>query len=148
MAPYPLIMLYPHRSLSIFAIAWALIALELPACKGGHLNVNFTKLETNAIVDLSKEGAIDWIHWGLDSETSQNRKMGVGSEISDFSVVYATNGFAFAYRYADNLNGFSWSDGFPRRAATNTPTGIWVYGTPQMRSGFRFTASATTNEQS
>jgi len=42
--------------------------------------------------------------------------------------VSATNGHTFVYQYADNFNGYSWSDGVPTGRAANTPTGVWMYG--------------------
>jgi hypothetical protein len=69
----------------------------------------------------------------------------VAPQISDFTLRDATNGFAFIYQYADNYNGYSWSDGTPEVAATNTPTGVWAFGTPQIGSGFQIEAPADTS---
>ena len=112
----------------------------------GMLTVGFMRIETGAVVDLSAEGPVDWVHWGLDTESSLHRKAGVTPIINNFTPVSATNGHTFVYQYADNFNGYTWYDGSPRQAVTNTPTGVWAYGTPQVPSGFRLTVPATTNE--
>src|SRR5206468_6309214 len=52
--------------------------------------------------------------------------------------------FAFVYQFADNANGYTWTDGSPTTVVTNTATGVWAYGTPQMDSGFEITAPADT----
>ena len=95
-------------------------------------------------MDLTGEGKLDWVHWGLHTDSSLNRKSDVTPQISDYRLVDTTNGFAFAYQYADNYNGYSWEDGYATRAATNTPTGVWAYGTPPIDSGFEITAPADT----
>src|SRR5262249_53923247 len=82
--------------------------------------------------------------WGLYTETSLDRKAGVLPQISDFAVLDDTNGFAFAYQFADNFNGYSWSDGTPTPAVTNTTTGVWTYGIPIIGTGFQITAPADT----
>src|SRR5436190_1215040 len=51
------------------------------------------------------------------------------------------------FQFADNLNGYSWNDGAPHMSVTNTKTGVWAYGVPQMGSGFRITVPASTNLQ-
>ena len=44
-----------------------------------------------------------------------------------------TTAFDFVLLDADNYNGYSWSDGVPETAVTNTPTGVWAFGTPTVR---------------
>src|SRR5262249_15924735 len=95
-------------------------------------------------IDLTAEGKIDWVHWGLYTETSLDRKANVVPQISDFVLLDNTNGFAYVYQYGDNYNGYSWSDGIPTAALTDTTTGVWAYGTPQIDSGFQITAPADT----
>jgi hypothetical protein len=65
-------------------------------------------------------------------------------QISDFTPQDAPNGFAFIYQFGDNANGYTWRDGTPTSAVTNTTTGVWAYGTPLVGSGFKFTAPADT----
>src|SRR5206468_3247773 len=86
----------------------------------------------------------DWVHSGLYTGTSPDRKAGVAPLISDFTLLDATNGFAYVYQFADNYNGYAWSDGTPSAAVTNTTTGVWAYGVPAAGSGFLITAPADT----
>ena len=113
------------------------------------LNVSFSSITTGSVVNLSQEGALDWVHWGLFTETSVDRKAGVTPQISDFTVVYNPVSYAYVYQFADNFNGYSWNDGTPHMSVTNTKTGVWAYGTPPPAtgSGFRFTVPASTNLQ-
>ena len=48
-------------------------------------------------VNLSAEGASDWMHWGLGTNTSVNRKAGVPPRIGDFTVTGAN-----VVRYAEH----------------------------------------------
>jgi hypothetical protein len=125
-----------------------LLSLAWPA-KAATLNVSFSSIATGTDVNLSQEGALDWVHWGLITESSVDRKSGVTPQISDFSVVYNPVSYAYVYQYADNFNGYSWNDGTPHMSVTNTKTGVWTYGTPPppTGSGFRFTVPASTNLQ-
>jgi Big-like domain-containing protein len=104
------------------------------------LSGELTPIPQGAVVNLTTEGPLDWVHWGLYTETSLDRKAGVAPLISDFALVGAPNGFA----YADNYNGYSWSDGTPTASVTNTTTGVWAYSLPAMGSGFQVTAPADT----
>src|SRR5206468_547741 len=58
-----------------------------------------------------------------------------------------SNGYTSIYQFADNTNGYSWSDGTPTVAITNTPTGVWAYGFPMVGTGFQITAPADTTER-
>src|SRR6266496_5317727 len=114
------------------------------AAPGPSLSGNLATIPAGTIVNLTSEGEIDWVHWGLYTETSFERKAGVPEQISDFTVLDAPAGFAFAYQFSDNANGYSWNDGTPTAAVTNTTTGVWAYGTPLIGSGFQITAPADT----
>src|SRR5829696_7263340 len=126
----------------------AILSVVLPPANAGTLNVSFSILSSNS-VNLSQDGVLDWVHWGLFTETSVDRKAGVTPQISDFALVDASNGYAYVYQFADNLNGYSWNDGTPHMSVTNSKTGVWAYGTPPppIGSGFRFTVPASTNLQ-
>jgi hypothetical protein len=99
-------------------------------------------LTAGAIVNLTREGEIDWVHWGLYTETSLDRKANVVPQIGDFTVLDSPAGFAFVYQFSDNATGYSWNDGTPTPGVTNTTTGVWAYGTPLIGSGFQMTAPA------
>jgi len=88
-------------------------------------------------VDVTHEGTLDWIHWGLDGKNNINRKAGAnlfGVPLVKFGAGYcdATSGCPVA---------ISWRDGAPTAHATNTYAGLWwnVVGTAQS-----FTAPADT----
>ena len=114
-----------------------------PLC-AGTLSVTFDAVPEGSVVDLTSEGKTDWVHWGLHTDSSLHRKAGVTPLIADYVRQDASNGFSYIYQYADNYNGYSWSDGVPETAVTNTPTGVWAFGTPTIGSGFLFTVPADT----
>jgi len=119
-----------------------IFAFALIPAHAGTLSATFAEVPEGSIVDLTAEGALDWVHWGLYTESSLNRKAGVPPMIGDFVRQDAPEGFSFVYQYADNFNGYTWYDGWPEPAVTNTTTGVWVYGTPLIGSGFRFEVPA------
>jgi hypothetical protein len=121
-----------------FSVAFTFVA------KGGSNLVTFAPVPQGTNVDLTAEGKSDWVHWGLFTESSLNRKAGVPPLITDFTVQVPTGGSAVVFQYADNFNGYSWADGFPEASATNTPTGVWAYGIPRLGSGFMFAVPADT----
>lgn len=86
-------------------------------------------------VELTAEGRADWVHWGLLSESSVDRKAGVARQISDRALL----GSEPAYRFEDNANGYTWSDGTPTASATDTYTGLYVVG---LNNGFLLSAPA------
>ncbi|MDJ0906416.1 MAG: sulfatase-like hydrolase/transferase, partial [Woeseiaceae bacterium] len=73
-------------------------------------------------IDLTADGSADWIHWGLSSASSVNRKSGVTEQISDFSGP-AGRRFAGGNSRAE----YSWSDGTPT-GATSTKAGLYFSG--------------------
>lgn len=87
-----------------------------------------------AAVDLTAEGTVDWVHWGLQSSTSVNRKAGVPAQISDVTPLGAAN----LSRYADNHSAYSWSDGSPTTATNGTTTGVFL---TNLSSGFQLSVS-------
>lgn len=142
----------PHLSLILALLlgAWLLAvdqaAAAVPAT-GPTLSGTVRSLTQNSAINLSTNGTLDWVHWGLYTETSLNRKAGVIPQISDFALLDNTNGFVFAYQYADNQNGYTWTDGDPIPAVTDTRTGVWAYGIPFIGTGFQITAPAGTNQR-
>jgi len=75
-------------------------------------------------VNLTAEGSTDWAHWGLLTALSFNHKSGVAQQIGNYSVIGNTP----AYSYADNYNGYTWTDGTPVQSVTHTNTGVYVVG--------------------
>ncbi|HXJ74826.1 MAG TPA: Ig-like domain-containing protein, partial [Candidatus Dormibacteraeota bacterium] len=137
----------PAALLLVLFGSLALPPFARSAGPGPNLAGSFNSIPGGSAVDLTSEGEADWVHWGLYSETSLDRKAGVAPQISDYTLLDAEKGFAFAYQFADNANGYTWSDGTPTPAVTNTTTGIWAYGTPPVDSGFEVTAPADTNSR-
>ena len=105
---------------------------------GGYLIASPATVTDPVLLDA--EGPADWAHWGLYSENSLNRKRGVASQISNYTII----GGGTVYPYSDNANPYSWVDGTPTAAVTNTTTGVYIVG---LQNGFRIQAPAgpTTN---
>lgn len=125
-----------------------LLLLSVAVTRGaGLIDGSVLPVPQGSNVDLSTVGTVDWVHWGLFTDSSLNRKAGVAPLIGDFTLLQGagTNAFVFPYQYEDNFNGYSWSDGFPVAAETNTPTGVWAYGIPAVGTGFEFSVPADTS---
>ena len=135
------------RRCCLFGSAFALITTSLffQTAQAGILTGTYNTVTTGSNVNLTAAGPIDWVHWGLYTESSLDRKDGVVPEIGDFSLLDSSNGYAYVYQYGDNYNGYSWSDGTPTVSVNDTTTGVWAYGVPAMGSGFTFTVPAGTN---
>src|SRR5260370_31867793 len=98
---------------------------EGDALGAGTLTGYGSAVTTGSNVDLTMAGKSDWIHWGLYTATSLNRKSGVASQISDFLVI--GTGVVDVYQYSNNYNGYTWYDGWPTVSTTNTTNGVWAY---------------------
>jgi len=105
--------------------------------KGATLTGTFTPIPQDTVVNLTAEGALDWVHWGLLTDSSIDRKAGVTPQIPNFIPI----GYGGPYQYGDNYNGYSWSDGTPTASITNTITGVWIYG---KSDGFELKFAADT----
>jgi hypothetical protein len=113
------------------------LVCSLSPVRGATLVGSFTPIATGTNVNLTAEGPLDWVHWGLFTDSSINRKAGVPPQIPDYVPIKMTGPF----QYADNYNGYSWRDGTPTTRETNTPTGVWMYG---KASGFQLQFPADT----
>ncbi|MCY1136571.1 hypothetical protein OWR29_01075 [Actinoplanes sp. Pm04-4] len=82
--------------------------------------LSVTRSSVPAVVDLSGVGTRDWLHWGLSSPESVDRRAGGSGEIKDL-VVSAPAG-----RYDNNPQSFSWTVGTPTASAGPSPTGLYV----------------------
>jgi hypothetical protein len=58
-----------------------------PFAHAAKLTVTFTPIPQGEVVNLTGEGALDWVHWGLVTESSLNRKAGVVPQIPDFTPI-------------------------------------------------------------
>ena len=120
-----------------------LSGLVCQSISGATLSGAFTKINSGANVNLTGAGLLDWVHWGLYTATSIDRKAGVTPQIGNFTVIGPPNAFVAAYQYSDNFNGYSWSDGTPTASINDTTTGVWAYGTA-LGAGFEMTVPADT----
>ena len=80
------------------------------------------------VVDLTAVGSADWVHYGLNTSSSVDRKAGAGI-IGAMAVV----GPGPLLQYQNNPASFSWTDGTPHAVAPPSPTGVFVDG---LGSGF------------
>ena len=131
-----------------FAWVTFMLCLFSEGSRAATLSGSFQSIPEGSNVNLSAIGKLDWVHWGLYTDTSLNRKGSVSPRISNFTLVGDTNSFLAAYQYADNFNGYSWQDGAPVASVTNTTTGVWAYAFPvSIGSGFQITVPADTTER-
>lgn len=79
-------------------------------------------------VDLSQEGSLDWVHWGLTGPSDVNRKPDGAPAIAELG---GRRG-----RYDNNPEVFRWSAGRPTDSVDATPTGVYTCG-----AGASFTLS-------
>jgi len=91
-------------------------------------------------VDLSSEGTLDWVHWGLVDTNSVNRK--TGANLIDATLTQQGKG------YRDRTPGcpvsFNWTGGVPTAEMRDTRAGLWWNGPGTSQ---RFTAPADTTER-
>lgn len=116
----------------------------------GTISGTFSPVATGSNVDLTIAGKSDWVHWGLYTPSSIDRKWGVAAQISDYSLVGSRGGFVEAYQYSDNYNSYTWHDGWQTEAETNTTTGVWAYQAYPLilaGAGFQITAPADTTNR-
>jgi len=136
------------RVRNCFVLGLLLLPLALFAAQpsSGTLSGSFSSIAVGSSVNLSVVGKLDWVHWGLYTDTSLNRKAQVAPMISDFNVLgdwTCPTCFLGYYQFNDNWNGYTWYDGAPVRSVEGATTGIWVYNYPNaVGSGFTFTVPA------
>jgi hypothetical protein len=107
---------------------------------GGSLMGAVLSISSGEQIDLTSDGTNDWAHWGLFTQNSFNHKAGVVSRIPTFTPVQADPVEYFPF--ADNACSYTWYDGTPFTAVTNSPTGVYVVG---LGTGFELTIPARTN---
>jgi hypothetical protein len=78
---------------------------------------------TGAAVDLTAEGTDDWAHWGFTG-TGVDHKSVSGSAVNHITE----SNVGSPVRYADNANGYTWTDGTPTANAVASTTGIYIIG--------------------
>ena len=116
---------------------------------GGPLSAAITSA-SGGTFNLSAEGSADWVHWGLTSATSVNRKSGVAAQIGPLTAVGAP-ALQWTNAPASRMT-WVWSDGTPTASAT---TRTFLYhgdagagpDPAYIGRGFRFTVAADTSER-
>lgn len=91
-------------------------------------------------IDLTREGTLDWIHFGANGKDSVTRKAGGGHQISDAGKI--GNG------YRDATSGgpvrVTWSDGDTMAKSDGTQASFWLNN---VGSGYELSAPADTTER-
>ncbi|BCM94271.1 hypothetical protein IAD21_06174 [Abditibacteriota bacterium] len=90
--------------------------------------------------NLTQEGTLDWVHFGLENKDSINRKANVAPLIS----VLQPYGDGYLDRQPGHPTSANWSDGTPTREVRDTHTSLWWNGRGH---GERFTLPADTTER-
>jgi hypothetical protein len=84
--------------------------------------VALSRAAVPAFVDLTTEGTRDWVHWGMDSTFSLERRSNGGFAILEGAPT------APRHRHALSPQRFVWRDGNPVGQTTGTPSGIRTCG--------------------
>jgi hypothetical protein len=107
-----------------------------PPAVQAYLTCSYAE-QTSNVYDLTKEGTLDWIQWGLNAPSDVNHKLEVQQQISNFTLI----GDGTVQRDDHYPNAYTWSDGLPVRAApSQQQSGIYVRG---IGNGFTFTVAAS-----
>jgi hypothetical protein len=102
-----------------------------------HLTSSYAE-QTSNVYNLTNEGTLDWIHWGLNAPEDVNHKLAVQQQISSFTLI----GNGVIQRDNHYANAYTWSDGTPVIVAPpQQPSGVYVRG---IGNGFTFTVVAST----
>ena len=96
-------------------------------------------------VDLTTEGSLDWVHWGLGGVSSVNRKDAVTPQID---AALGVVGMASGLQSVDCcIEPFSWSDGTPTAAVSDVIEGIFVDSANPSGDGLALTVAAGDSER-
>ncbi len=99
--------------------------------------LTLTYQEFNQFTNLTSEGSIDWIQWGLNAASDVNHKAAVSQQISNYTL----QGNGTVRRDATNPINFTWSNGSPTKSVVKSSGGIYVTGN---NNGFSITVPANT----
>ena len=103
----------------------------------GLLTGTISRPTANAVVNLTTEGTSDWATWGHTDQSSFDHKSLVTSLIPNYTGLGNTQAVQFTTYHI----GFSWTDGMPTVADTNSTTGVYKNGDGE---GFSITVPADT----
>ena len=101
-----------------------------------------SNIPAQATVNLTAEGSLDWIHWGLDDATSLNRKAGIVPAIDNFSLIGGLAPNRFQAPPGARVS-YSWNDGVPTAVVSDTTSGVYITG---LSNGFQLTIPANSQE--
>ena len=110
----------------LFSVLLAVVFLA-PHLAAATLSGSFTPLPAGTNINLTAEGKLDWVHWGLGSGWSVERKYGIQPQITNTFIAdpYYADG---PYQLTNGPVKFTWSDGTPVLAVTRTPTDVEMNG--------------------
>src|SRR5487761_2793344 len=115
-----------------FSLAGFLICTAfLPASGAAALSGAFTPMPAGTNINLTAEGKLDWVHWGLGSAWTTERKYGVAQQLTNAFLAPWDKYFNFydgPFQFTSGADMFTWSDGAPVQIVTNTPAGVCIYG--------------------
>src|SRR6266550_3941656 len=57
------------------------------SARAGTISGSYSNLPLGTVVDLTAAGPADWVHWGLFTDSSINRKALVPPQISDYTLL-------------------------------------------------------------
>jgi serine/threonine protein kinase len=110
---------------------------SLPPAIETHLTSSYAE-QTSNVYNLTSEGTLDWIQWGLNTSEDVNHKLDVQQQISSFTLI----GTRMVQRDDHYTNAYTWSDGTPVMVAPpQQQSGVYVRG---IGNGFTFTVAAST----
>lgn len=81
------------------------------------LSVDCASVDAPAVIDLTSEGSVDWVHWGLIDATS------IDSKRTPTHAIGALIPKAI-FRDTETVGSFSWSDGDPTASASAVATAV------------------------
>ncbi len=96
--------------------------------------------QTNQVYNLTPEGTLDWVHWGLKTVGEVDRKSNVQPQISSYSLI----GSGTAQRDTYYSSAYDWSDGTPVanvNVGSDKPSGVYVTG---LDNGFEINVLTST----
>src|SRR5438552_5724613 len=110
-----------RRRAGVVCIAIAVVFALARVSPAGTLTGSYAVVPIGSTVNLTAEGPVDWVHWGMNTEFGYDRKASAPPAIGTMVPFLGTNGSG-PYQYGDNPNAYAWTDGTPNTFATNTST--------------------------
>ena len=127
----------------LLSILLAVVFLA-PRLAAATLSGSFTPLPLGTNINLTAEGKLDWVHWGLGSGWSVERKYGMQPQITN-TFIADPNYADGPYQLTSGPATFTWSDGTPVLAVTNTPTDVEMNGDRVKSGGTGFQIQCTAD---